>query len=703
MSTLENIRKRPGLVIGIVGFAILLFIFTAVDGCDRLMQGDITSAAKVAGRKIEQAELSRRTQEAYDAQRDQYRQRGMNPENVNYQQVEQQVLQQLIAEALLEKSMDDLGIAVTDDELSQILFADPVMIPELQQLLGYAQQIPDANIVTAADLYRYVKSNNTETGSQLRQAWKGIEDNTRSQLRQAKYYGQLQALGANKLDAKAYYDDNARSATIAMLRQDYTTLPDNDFSVSPDEVKARYNQDKEMFRIPQEQRLVDYILVRPTPSSDDYADAQREVEETIINLKSTPDLDAVSGNYNFNVETIEGPVDAITDNLVKNAIPALEADTTGVRMIQFANNNYTIAKLLGKYVAADSAYIDVLIVEKAKADSVIAKLNAGVKADSIGEAVLQSQLDMAMPTINSDFDMLKEQYAKAGQGVYFVLDMPNAADSDYATISRLNRYNSQKDIVKVAKITRPVVPSNTTLNNLDEKLRGYIADHKSIEAFKDSAANYQFTVLNTIVDASSNSFNGLPSSGKAVVWVMDNDKGEVSETVYTDNERSYFLAVALDNIYDGYVPASDESVNNYLTSLIRNEKKGQKLVADYKGKANDLAGYASLMKTSVDTIANVSYGRDGGVRGIVGGDPKFFASFANAKKGQLVGPVDTRNSVVVYQVVDEQLNPREFNFEQDAQAFNQNMGAARLLNRLNAILLGNKKVDYQVQKFIGGE
>ncbi len=699
MSTLEQIRKRPGLVIGVLGFALVLFIVTLTDwspvqSC--ISGGD--AAAKVDGQSIKYTEWSARAQEAYDQQREAYRSRGQNPDAVSLQQVQEQVLQQMITEALMEKSMNDLGITVTDDEISKILFAEPTL-PMVQQLVMQAQQYaPDANIVSAADLYRFSRSNKTEVGEYFHNAWNEMENNVRKQLRQAKYQMQFQALTANKLDAQQYYDENARTATLAMVRQNYTTLPDDDFKVTDDEINARYKQEKGIFKVDKETRIVDYILVRPTPSADDYATAKAEVDEAMINLVKLPDTDGVSGNYNFTIETIESPVSAISDNLIKNSVESLKSDSAGVKMLQFANNQYTIAKLLKSYVASDTANIDIIAVEKANADSVLSKLNAGADVASLGEKVLQSQLDFAMPTLNSDFDLLKKQYDAAGQGKYFVLDMPGNQDPNTVVISRLVKYNAPSEIVKIAKITREVVPSNATLNDIEEKLNAYRAEHPTLKEFKDSAAAASYSLFDTPITADRLSVINLPSSGVAARWAMEADKGEISE-VFSDNARSYFLVLAVEDIYDDYFPVTNENVKSYLTDLIRNEKKGEKLVAQYKGKAKDLAGYANLMKASTDTITGVSYGRDTSARGIAAGDPKFFASLVNAKKGQLVGPIDTRNSVVVYQVIDEEMMPRKFDYQQDAQAFNQSQGTGRLLNNIEAIILGNKKVDYYVQRF----
>lgn len=50
MSALEEIRKRPGLIISILGLALVLFIFTAISNPEKLFS-DPTTIAKVNGKK----------------------------------------------------------------------------------------------------------------------------------------------------------------------------------------------------------------------------------------------------------------------------------------------------------------------------------------------------------------------------------------------------------------------------------------------------------------------------------------------------------------------------------------------------------------------------------------------------------------------------------------------------------------------------
>ena len=107
MSTLEQIRQRPILIISILGLALLLFILTTVDRPGELFT-DSHTVAKIDGEKIDYMEFQKRVEQ----QQEQLQQRGYT--NVDVAQVQEYVLQQMVNETLMEKEYKRLGLVVTE-------------------------------------------------------------------------------------------------------------------------------------------------------------------------------------------------------------------------------------------------------------------------------------------------------------------------------------------------------------------------------------------------------------------------------------------------------------------------------------------------------------------------------------------------------------------------------------------------------------
>lgn len=682
MSTLEQIRQRPVLIISILGVALLLFILTAVDRPGELFT-DSHTVAKVDGEKIDYLEFQKRVEQ----QQEQMQQRGYT--NVDVAQVQEYVLQQMVNESLLKKEFERLGLTVTDTELSQaMLGATPS--PYVQQMVQ-SMGIPSAQLLYEA-AFNPTKSGVTpEQAPQFQSAWAELEKNTEEMMLQQKFMALFAGtLTANKLDAKALYEDNATTSTIVYAKKDLSTLKDADFTPTDAEINDLYNQEKNRYRINEKQVVINYIAVDVVPSTDDLAAAQREVEDAIVGLRMNEGTDAVASNGKFYVNRVS-TTEASLAPALKKAVPSMAKDS--VAMISFIDNQYTIAKLLDVTTSIDSVLVDVAFInETADADSVIARLNTGASKIDMGDAIAQSQDSMWVSLLDPGIAQFKDQIATAETGSYF---KPEGGQNGMTM--RVRSRKAPVAVYDVAEITYDVVPSNATIQKLNGDLRKYLDDNTTAAKFTSEATKAGYSALSAIVTPSTLSINGIQESRGAAKWALDAKKDQVSG-VFNNDRDSRLLAVAVNDVYDGkFVPATNETVRNYLTNKVMNRKKAEKLIADYNGKGKSVAEYAAAMQVKPDTT-QVTFGQPY-VRNFPMYESALQANVAVAKKGELVGPVALNQSVVVFTVTDVTAPSREFDYKNDAMVFNQREGVASFQRTLPAVLLGNKKVENKIQKF----
>lgn len=682
MSTLEQIRQRPVLIISILGVALLLFILTAVDRPGELFT-DSHTMAKVDGEKIDYLEFQKRVEQ----QQEQMQQRGYT--NVDVAQVQEYVLQQMVNESLLKKEFERLGLTVTDTELSQaMLGATPS--PYVQQMVQ-SMGIPSAQLLYEA-AFNPTKSGVTpEQAPQFQSAWAELEKNTEEMMLQQKFMALFAGtLTANKLDAKALYEDNATTSTIVYAKKDLSTLKDADFTPTDAEINDLYNQEKNRYRINEKQVVINYIAVDVVPSTDDLAAAQREVEDAIVGLRMNEGTDAVASNGKFYVNRVS-TTEASLAPALKKAVPSMAKDS--VAMISFIDNQYTIAKLLDVTTSIDSVLVDVAFInETADADSVIARLNTGASKIDMGDAIAQSQDSMWVSLLDPGIAQFKDQIATAETGSYF---KPEGGQNGMTM--RVRSRKAPVAVYDVAEITYDVVPSNATIQKLNGDLRKYLDDNTTAAKFTSEATKAGYSALSAIVTPSTLSINGIQESRGAAKWALDAKKDQVSG-VFNNDRDSRLLAVAVNDVYDGkFVPATNETVRNYLTNKVMNRKKAEKLIADYNGKGKSVAEYAAAMQVKADTT-QVTFGQPY-VRNFPMYESALQANVAVAKKGELVGPVALNQSVVVFTVTDVTAPSREFDYKNDAMVFNQREGVASFQRTLPAVLLGNKKVENKIQKF----
>ncbi len=675
MSTLENIRKRPALTIGIIGFALVLFLFTGINGCDRFISGNRDTAAEVDGEKIKYDEL----RVAADNVAERYKQQNGANADANFSAEE--ALNSLINLKLINKEIERLGIKATDAEIADLIYG-PTALPYFTQV---AQQY---GFNSMDELYQFAQSG--EQGSEYGQM---ILENEiarlREQLPQQKFQTLLGAINVNKLDAQAYYDAASTTASIYVARQGINTVADDQVSVSDDEIRARYNENKARYAIPEQLTIADYILIDIIPSAEDRMAAQQEVETAIAQLKEQPGLEAIGGNYNFISNTVIGTKESITDTQIKNNFDKIVEESA---CLISAGNNYTLAKLLNTSKKPEKATVEVFQAQVANADSLVQLLNNGTAVADVKELTPASEKAIEVNLIT---DNSAAVYADKTVGQYFTFADPSTGMPMIATVKS---YSTPVDVYEIAKIQRDVEASDATYAAQLEKLTAYIAANNNAADFKANATENNFSVLQTSIAPSNLSVLQRPASGSAAKWATDAEKGQVSD-VFTDDSHSYLLVLAISDRYSDYVPVSDPGVATQLRNQLMSEKKAEKLVNDLKGKATDVDGYAAVMKVTPDSI-DVKYGTDY-VRGFVNGDPAFLSAVINAKKGDFVGPLATRNSVVVFTVNEIEKSAREFDFANDSRTVMQRQPSFVLRN-LDQILRANKEITYDAQRFYSG-
>jgi len=685
MATLEKIRRRSGILFAVIIIALLAFILGDFLNSTHSLFGPGTAVAKVAGHKIDYQQFNTQVEQV----RQQMQDRGYSvPDIAN---IQQDVLNRMVFEELLNEEYKNLGIVVTDNELSQAMLgatALPGFVQQVQQQFGVAT--PDQLHDMAFNPTKYQIP--AETASQLQTAWTNMEKSLEKELMQAKLGNLFMgALVANKLDAKDIYDQNAQISTINYAKVDYSTLADDEFTPTDAEINSKYSELKKRFKIQEPIRKIQYITVDIQPSAEDLTKAQQDVEAAIELLNSIEGTEGLSGLFVANTTT----------NKKAAMSPALAGmiDTLAIgqaKLLSFANNTYTIAKLLGKKEnQTDSVKyeIGVVAVENAgQRDSLLNALNSGASLEEITGG--QYQPSTAVSLLSAEAAPLKELIENRPVGQFFTPD--TTATAKQMRVMRINGYSPAVTTYEVAEISYQVDPSSTTINNLRQGLANFIAENNTADKFTSEATKAGYHIFPAEVTPSSINIANVPETRSSVKWVNKAKKGEVSP-VKGDEQSGQFIAVALTDIYEDYVPVTDLTVNTYIKELVTNDKKAAKIIADYKDKGNSVATYAQAMKTQADTV-DVAFGQPV-ISGFPFGESYLAAAVAAAEKGKLVGPMQSNSAVVVFQVTDTKKEGREFDFKTDAERFNQTQGAQFLGRQLFSILLGNNIVENKLLNF----
>ncbi|MCM1028516.1 MAG: SurA N-terminal domain-containing protein [Pseudoflavonifractor sp.] len=691
MATLEKIRSKSVLLLIIIGGALLAFIIGDFFTSGRTLFGSPTTVAKIDGQSIEIDAFQNRVQQMSN-------QLQQNGQKMDGAVIQQQVLSQMVQEALFNKEAENLGLTVTDSELADALFGANSQYADM-----YVQQMTGGQLQSAAQLNEIVSGSDQyanvdpEMMSNLSALWKGIEENWAQMLLQQKFNNLfLGTLQANDLDAKHSWIDNTDNRNVAFVSKSYSSLADDDYPISDDDIRNQWAKNKESYRLDEPTRAISYIAVAINPSQDDLAAAETQVEDALVALRNQPGTEGIAEMTDFVVDRQTGALSRMANRQAKAF--ADTASIGSVAPISHIGNNYTLAKLIDKKTAVDSVNINVAAVmaPRQQLDSIINGLNNGsVTFESLAQIPnTQSQTDLWLTLTDPQYSEIAEIINSAPLNNYFTPD--TAASAQMGRIFCVNERKAPVATADVAIVTYTAEPSRATINKVNADLRAYIAENNDATKFAENAVAAGYTAVPTLITESTPTVGNYDDTRNAIVWALDAKKGQVSP-VYGDEMSGQFIAVALNDIYDGYLPYNAAQIEPALRAAALNEKKGNALVEQYAGKASDLAGYAQLLGSQIDSTS-VAFGQNSITR-IGNRESQVTGSVIAAKPGTLVGPVKGTNSIVVLQVLNVDQAARPYNPEESASTFMRQRGGSALSQMIPAILMGNKKVDNRLKKF----
>ena len=682
MATLEKIRSKSVLLFTIIIIALLAFIMGDFLTSGRSYFGPGTTIAKVNGAKADLTDYQNLTSKVDEAYRN-------VDAGYNRDQVEQDAVNELLVKGLLAKEYENLGVKLADKTVSDIMLSDigNMLISQAVATNGINPQMLMAYGITDSKAYFDAMKNpkkfniDEQSAAILTATWATAEQELDRQLSQAMYMTMLQGLyTGNELDARAMYDNQAKSTKYSYVAKGIMNVKDDEVKVEDADLKKVYDAQKGKYRLDEKSAEISYIKIDFMPSDADFLEAQQAVENVYVGLKNDEGVSAARKDSRFLISeatvTREDIMESRDPQLMQ-ILNKLDSATVGsVERFNSGMGNYTMVKVNNIESKVDRITYSVIPLD-AKNDTVFATLtaenfndkagrNANAKVSMVhqGEQIDSVFRKALLNTPVNQVTMLSDSV---------VVDQSGKKELQSVALMVTDRPAPVK-VYDLATVTFEVSPSTETINSIKQKLNAFVANNSTAKAFNENAAKEGYTVQRALVSPSEY-IAGASSSRPAVKWALDAKAGKVSP-VFTFNNpnkqfgtREYYLAVAVDDFYSDYIPYTSELIKDQLHTQALNEKKAEKLVNDYNGKAKDLAGYAQVMGSSVSE-GSATFSQPGV-------DAKLAAQLANAKKGQLVGPFATNNAVYVIQVTEvEDLPGREFDAKQEMRSFaNQNFGA----------------------------
>ena len=326
---MNSIRERAGGVL--VGVLVVAFggLWALQDSgaFDNVGRGrDGRTIGTVDGIAIDGELFNNAVQQQLQA----YQQQGIPISNQLQAQIENQVFDALVDNALVEREMDRLGIEVTDDEVYDLI-TGPNPDPLILQVFGDGQ-----GGIDRAALQQVVED--PQYGEQL----VAVEEQVRRNRQQAKLAALIGASArVSEAEVDAEFVRQNRRATAEFVALRYADVPDGEVTVTDDDLRAYYRENEADFERPATYS-VEYVAFPKTPTREDSARATTELRGLVAGLREAPDPAAYARRNSFGASSDAGFVGA-------GDLPAPLASAVF--------QSPTVGRVVGPVVAGGAAYV----------------------------------------------------------------------------------------------------------------------------------------------------------------------------------------------------------------------------------------------------------------------------------------------------------------------------------------------------------
>jgi peptidyl-prolyl cis-trans isomerase D len=679
MSVLEKIRSRAGLLVGIIGVALLVFILqSALESGNFFFGNSDTTVGEIAGKSIDYTTFNAKVQESIENQKRNTGQSSLDQAATD--NIIQQVWNQFINEEVMQKEYEKLGITVSDEELYHFMVEEPhpALVRNLSdpQTGQVAPMFADekTGMLSSEKIRQFTQSMTPEQETQ----WLQLEDFIR-QTRVIEKYNNLikKGLYVTTAVSKRDYIAQNTNANIKYVIKNYKTVADSTIKVTDEELNTYYNAHQNEYK-QEAARKIEYVAFDIAPSQEDFNEVEKYMQQVAADFKTKKAGEdsafvVAESDSRFVDQAFNGP--GALSPLIDTAMFKAEVGTV---MGPFRENDgFVIAKLIATKNAADSAKVRHLLIayQGSGASQTVTRTKDQAKkmADSLLVVLKKERNKFAdlVEKLSDDGGKTMPPNKKEGEdymgkgGNYgwinaksgFVEPFKNAgldnkkgdlviAESNfgYHIMEVLDSKGSQKKI-QTFTINKLVEPSSKTAQEIFTKANTFANANKTNEAFQKSVIDQKLNkrIAENIKENDKN-IAGLDSPRALIKWAYENKNGTVSEPLEFGDK--YVVAVITEVKEKGIAPL--EQVKEDITAKVVREKKIEMFTKEFASAGSTIDAIASKMQLNIEQAQNVNFNTSA-IPGSAN-EPAVIGAISVQKASTLSKPIGGKEGVFVVYV-----------------------------------------------------
>ncbi len=687
MSVLESLRKRSGLLVAIVGLALLAFVLTGLFERGSSLFGDSARAVgEIYGKAVEYPAFDVKVKEALENQKRNGNKTTLTAEETD--QVVQQMWNQTINEQVMNKEYEKLGIAVSDEELYDLMVEHPhaSLVRQLSDPQTGKVSEMFADKMTGQISPAKIKEFTQKMNDDQEQSWTKMEDWIK-QIRVVEKYNNLvkKGLYIPTAFAKRDYMASNTNATVKYVFKPYKMIVDTTIKATDAEMDSYYKEHQNEFK-QEASRKFEYVAFDILPTTEDFELAKAAAEKTAEEFKTkktTEDSayvvsESETRNYDMTFHT-KGTLSPMIDSSMFKA----EVGTV-MGPIQ-ENGSFKIYKLESSKFSADSAKVRHILIAYKGASSagptvVRNKEQAKSLADSLANLLRKKKGDFkewvakysddmggknakADPTNPKKFVMGKDgEYGWLNSKSGFVEPFKDGGldnkKGDIVVVEaqfgfhimEIEDTKGKQQKVQVSCIENKVGPSSKTMQQVYVKASEFAGKNNTADLFQKAVLDQKLNKrIAENIKENDKTIAGIESPRSLIRWIYDNKKGTVSEAQEFGDK--FVVGVITDTKEKGI--GTMEDVKDVLATKALKKKRADLITKEYTdamASAKTIEEVATKLKLQVSTpFPNVNFASGAGVPDLAT-DGNFLGTVAGIKAQTLSKPIIGNDGVFVVYV-----------------------------------------------------
>ena len=644
MAAIEKIRRRSGLLIAIIGIALLAFVLQDLFQS----QGGNTgpSVAVVDGEKI--------TVRDYEEAKEVNVGGRNNLTSDQTYEISNSTLEQMIKDNIMNKEYEAAGFGVTTDELMDQLTGEK---PHQWAVQNFGDGNGKVDKQRVNDYLQNLSSMPAEYYNQ----WVEIEKYLKKDRLEQKFNNLVKAsYFLPTALAKKYYENKNMKASADVVALRYSTIPDSTVTITDADKKAFYDENKSRYDMI-ESRDIEYVVFDVVPSLEDRQAALKQVQDLKPQFEASEDPIAFVNDSYYSSKRYDSTWMGSNDvpEVIEKAVfengngvgyvygPYEDEGAFNlVRIVEMENrpDSLRASHILIAYNGALRSTDTVTTKEEAeaKANELLAQLKAAKNNDELFASLASEYNTDATKDKGGDLDWFTDgamvdafnQYALNNPvGSLGVVETPFGYH-----VVKVTGKTEPKPKVRLAYVQQEITVSEKTRLNIYAEANKFVTENRTYDQFNKTIEEQGLTKRTKEgMNKSTYQIPGLENPREIVRWAFNEktNKGDISDKIFELDNKQLVVAALTGVIHEGEAPM-DGVIERSKYQLL-NKKKGEMAVDKMKACGNDINRMVSELGAESTTVSDVNI--ESRVLGNFGVEADIVGKILGMKEGEEVGPV----------------------------------------------------------------